>query len=327
MRRWLPGLLFAVLVLVGCSKLDVDPAQPPAVALPTISLRTDSVGIYFNLDSLAQGRPARVTFGMFRHGEIRATTDARYLYYVVTDSSLDWRVDSASYKVCFDSTCRSGLIRVVNARYVPPDTTGPDPNCGPVPLSTITVNEVGTTPFRIAFAGGDTGRITGISHSFYTLNRSATDNLGFTYTAVGGPQDVYAGFDAIVYEGHVLGRPVCGTIEVVIGDPCRPRARPDEVTITRPSGQVISPTLLIANDTSCGGQIATYKLRLDGRPYPGNFRQATKYGMVTDTIIAPSTARTLYYQRTQPGTELDYFFYYTENQADEFVTRARVWLF
>ena len=320
--RWLWWLGY---VLFSCSRVGVDQTPGPALPVPNFVLRTDSTGAAtLNLDSLAGGRPFTITFGTFRHGRVELAPGTSRLRYIATDTSRRWAADSGQYTFCQANECRQGQIKVRNARYrkdtviVPPQ---PD-TCTRLPLRRFRIDEAATRRISLGFAPTDTGTLV-VSNIAYTLWRvGAAGSTLFDYIASGGPQNFYSGFDEITYSGTVQGRRVCGTIEVIIGDSCEPRAQPDRITPTPGGPTTILPATLLANDRGCGGQQGGFRLRLRPTAYMGSLRVPTRLGSITDTTIGGS--QTLLYRRNPGAAGTDSFFYFTQNTATDLVTRAAV---
>jgi hypothetical protein len=317
----------AISILVGCSKLAVDDPILPNTPLPKFELLTDSAGLAtLNLDSLASGRPFTITFGTFKHGRIELDAGSNKLRYTATDTSHTWAADSGLYTFCQANQCRDGQIKVRNIRYRN-DTIIVDPEptdtCVALPLRRFHVEEAATKRISLGFTSGDTGTLV-VSNIAYNLWQEGSQrSTSFYYIASGGPQTYYSGFDEITYSGTVQGRRVCGTIEVVVGDSCEPRAKPDFIPRAQLGPTTILPADLLRNDSACNGERANFKLRLRPTVYLGALRVATRLGTISDTTIGGSQA--LVYRRyAGPTAGVDSFFYYTENRITEFVTRATV---
>ncbi len=320
--RWLWWLGY---VLVGCSKVAVDDAPPPVVPLPSFNLRTDSSGTAtLNLDSLAGGRPFTITFGTFKHGRIELAPATSSLRYIATDTSRRWAADSGQYTFCQANQCRQGQIKVRNFRFRK-DTVivGPQPDtCVRLPIRRFQIDEAATRRISLGFAPSDTGTLI-VSNIAYTVWRVGSPRSTlFDYIASGGPQNFYSGFDEITYAGTVQGRKVCGTIEVIIGDSCEPRAQADRITRAPAGATTILPATLLANDRGCSGQQGSFRLRLRATAYTGSLRVPTRLGSITDTTVGGS--QTLLYRRNANATGIDSFFYFNQNTATDLVTRALV---
>jgi hypothetical protein len=318
----------AISILAGCSKLGVDNPVEPTVPLPKFELLTDSAGTAtLNLDSLAGGRAFTITFGTFRHGRIELAAGSSRLRYTATDTSRGWVADSGLYTFCQASQCRDGQIKVRNLRFRR-DTiiVGPEPDtCVALPLRRLYIDEAETQRISLGFTAGDTCTLV-VNNVAYTLrqvgDRSSTS---FDYIASGGPQNYYSGFDEITYRGTVQGRRVCGTVEVVVGDSCQPRARPDIIPRAQSGAITILPTQLLNNDLGCTGVRASFRLRLRPTVYLGFLQITTRLGTITDTTIAGSQA--FVYRRTAATSAgADVFRYYTQDRNTDLVTRATVTL-
>ena len=316
---WLAGL-----VLAGCSKVGVDNAITPVLPLPSIILLTDTSGTAtLNLDSLAGGRAFTITFGTFQHGRIEVASGT--LRYTTTDTSRRWPADSSIYSFCQANQCRDGQIKVRNIRYKKDSTlVEPKPDtCALIPLRRFQVEEAATVRISLGFSATDTGTLV-VSNVAYTLRQiGSRSSTLFEYIASGGQQNYYSGFDEITFSGTVEGRRVCGTVEVVIGDSCQPRARPDVITRAPSGATTILPATLLSNDLGCMGEQASYSLRLSPRLYTGTLQVSTRLGTITDTTIGSSQAL-VYRRNAATSAGADVFYYYIQNRSTDLVTRTTV---
>jgi hypothetical protein len=320
---WL-GLVTSI--IAGCSKLGVDDAVVPKTPLVKYELVTDSAGTAtLNLDSLAGGRTFTITFGIFKHGRIELAAGSSKLRYIATDTSRLWAADSGLYTFCQAGQCRDGQILVRNIRFRPDTTSvGPDPNsCVALPLRRLYIEEAATQRVGLGFATGDTGTLV-VSNIAYTLRQvGGRYSTSFDYIASGGQQNYYSGFDEISYSGTVQGRRVCGTIEVVVGDSCQPRARPDITPRAQSGATTILPVNLLSNDLGCTGLPGSFNIRLRPRVYLGALQIPTRLGTISDTTIGGNQAF-VYRRNSATPTGADSFYYYIQNRTTDLVTRAIV---
>jgi len=300
------ALVLWMFISFSCNEIKKEepilPENPFVKPIGSIQLVFDSLTGFATLPISALHLDKSKTFTFeakdFIHGSFDLANDSQLVY--IPKPLEIWGEDSGTLKVCQGVNCKNGFLKIRNPQVIPnPDTpiviTIQWLKGTPLPdMPELKVGDLGST--RITNFDGlqEAGAELDSVGALYTAQIRA-DKVSINYLPGGGlANGLGLVNDRIFYRiKRSNGQFYRGTIPILIGDTCQPRARQDVVVVPN-SGGFINHSSLEANDIGCPPTISprpTVIRRLDVRPYTGSRTINTRFGTIKDSSGA------FYYKR------------------------------
>jgi len=291
--------LLAVSILFSCSKIKQDepvmPKDPFETPISLIRMSADSTGtseISISELHINQSKAFTISAKGFKFGDIELKDQSTLQYRVRLNQK--WSSDSGEVEVCQQGNrCKNGFIKVmnINKKTLPEVPLSSEikwlkgtalPDLPVVVVAELTLKNIQNLN-GMAEIGSTIDSIWGF---FHTADIISNQKVIRYFPGGGIANGLGLVNDRIFYRiKRPNGQFYRGMIPILIGDPCQPKARQDEILVPN-SGGFIDYTRLSPNDTGCLNLAARpiVNMRLEVKPYLGNRTIKTQFGTIQDSL-------------------------------------------